>query len=170
LRQSVRSIHILTVSASERLFVGMDAVANSRRRRTKKSRTHLYHTTNQSYFPTPPSHAISASLWRRCAQGKLDRRLPRPRRISRRPYFLRDELMDWLRRQLRQGRAADAARRDTTLETPSLAVILPALAVDPNGVYRPAQVIAALGLCSTSLRTAWRRGELRIVRRCGRFC
>jgi hypothetical protein len=35
---------------------------------------------------------------------------PRPRLIARRPYFLRDEIMDWLRQQPMQGRAADAAR------------------------------------------------------------
>jgi hypothetical protein len=40
--------------------------------------------------------------------------------------------------------------------------------VDPNGVYRPAQVIAALGLRASSLRSEWRAGRLRIVRRCGK--
>ena len=40
--------------------------------------------------------------------------------------------------------------------------------IDPNAIYRPAEVIAALGLRSSSLRTEWRAGRLRIVRRCGR--
>jgi hypothetical protein len=40
--------------------------------------------------------------------------------------------------------------------------------VHPDAVYRPAEVIAALGLRGSSLRTEWRAGRLRIVRRCGR--
>jgi hypothetical protein len=44
----------------------------------------------------------------------------------------------------------------------------PALVIDPNTVYLPGQVQAALGLRKSSLRTEWRRGRLRVVRRCGR--
>jgi hypothetical protein len=40
--------------------------------------------------------------------------------------------------------------------------------IDPNAVYLPGEVIAALGLRSSSLRTEWRHGRLRVVRRCGR--
>jgi hypothetical protein len=45
---------------------------------------------------------------------------------------------------------------------------LPALDIHPDGIYRPADVIRALGLRVSSLRTEWRRGRLRIVRRCGK--
>jgi hypothetical protein len=44
----------------------------------------------------------------------------------------------------------------------------PALAIDPNAIYRPEQVQIALGLRASSLRTEWRRGRLRVLRRCGR--
>jgi hypothetical protein len=40
--------------------------------------------------------------------------------------------------------------------------------IDPNAVYRPQQVIAALGLRGSSLRSEWRAGRLRVVRRCGK--
>jgi hypothetical protein len=43
-----------------------------------------------------------------------------------------------------------------------------AFLIDPNAVYRPAQVIAALGLRASSLRSEWRSGRLRIVKRCGK--
>jgi hypothetical protein len=53
--------------------------------------------------------------------------------------------------------------------TPTLpAPILPALAIDPHGIYRPAQIQAALGLGGRALRAEWRAGRLRIVRRCNR--
>ena len=42
------------------------------------------------------------------------------------------------------------------------------LHIDPNAVYRPQQVIAALGLRDSSLRSEWRAGRLRVVRRCGK--
>lgn len=48
------------------------------------------------------------------------------------------------------------------------APILPALDIRPDGVYLTAQIREALGLRSSSLRTEWRRGRLRIVRRCGK--
>jgi hypothetical protein len=46
--------------------------------------------------------------------------------------------------------------------------IAPALAIDPNGVYRPEVIQAALGLGASALRAEWRRGALRIIRRCNR--
>lgn len=46
--------------------------------------------------------------------------------------------------------------------------ILPALDLRPDGIYLPSQVIAALGLRGSSLRSEWRQGRLRIVRRCGK--
>lgn len=61
-------------------------------------------------------------------------------------------------------------RRRTTAEpcpVPPLP-ILPALDLSPTAIYRPEQIRAALGLRASSLRTEWRRGRLRIVRRCGR--
>jgi hypothetical protein len=42
------------------------------------------------------------------------------------------------------------------------------LAIVPNAVYLPDQIIAALKLRASSLRTEWRAGRLRVVRRCGR--
>jgi len=46
--------------------------------------------------------------------------------------------------------------------------ILPALDLRPDAVYRPEQIRTALGLRVSSLRTEWRQGRLRVVRRCGR--
>jgi hypothetical protein len=40
--------------------------------------------------------------------------------------------------------------------------------IHPSGVYTVAFVRAALCLRASSLRTEWRAGRLRIVRRCGR--
>jgi hypothetical protein len=45
---------------------------------------------------------------------------------------------------------------------------LPTLDLRVDGIYTPAQVITALGLRGSSLRTEWRRGRLRVVRRCGK--
>ena len=59
----------------------------------------------------------------------------------------------------RKRPAAGAAPPGTTL---------PALDIRPEGVYRPEQIRAAPGLRASSLRTEWRHGRLRIVRRCGR--
>jgi hypothetical protein len=60
-------------------------------------------------------------------------------------------------------------RRRTDDATPTLpAPILPALAIDPNGVYRASQIQAALELGARALRAEWREGRLRIVRRCNR--
>lgn len=60
-------------------------------------------------------------------------------------------------------------RKAPAVETaPSPSPIVPALDLRPDGVYLPRQVQAALGLRASSLRTEWRRGRLRIVRRCGR--
>jgi hypothetical protein len=53
-------------------------------------------------------------------------------------------------------------------EQKEAAPILPALAIDPNGIYRASQIQAALGLGSRALRAEWRAGRLRIVRRCNR--
>jgi hypothetical protein len=44
----------------------------------------------------------------------------------------------------------------------------PALDLRLDGIYTPAQVTVALGLRASSLRTEWRRGRLRVVRRCGK--
>lgn len=46
--------------------------------------------------------------------------------------------------------------------------ILPALDVRRDGIYLPSQIIAALGLRASSLRTERRAGRLMIRRRCGR--
>jgi hypothetical protein len=51
---------------------------------------------------------------------------------------------------------------------PPTTPVLPALDIKPDAVYRPADVNRALGLRASSLRTEWRRGRLRIVRRCGK--
>jgi hypothetical protein len=49
-----------------------------------------------------------------------------------------------------------------------LTPVLPVLPLDPNGVYLPRQVIAALGLRVSSLRHEWRQGRLRIIKRCNK--
>jgi hypothetical protein len=54
--------------------------------------------------------------------------------------------------------------RKTVTETATL----PALDIRPDGVYRPAQIQAALGLGGRALRAEWRAGRLRVVRRCNR--
>lgn len=59
-------------------------------------------------------------------------------------------------------------RVETLMAPPGAAPILPALDIRPDGIYRPAQVIQALGLRASSLRSEWRAGRLRSVRRCGR--
>jgi hypothetical protein len=46
--------------------------------------------------------------------------------------------------------------------------VLPPFVIDPHAVYRPEQVRQALGLRASSLRTEWRAGRLRFVRRCGK--
>jgi hypothetical protein len=46
--------------------------------------------------------------------------------------------------------------------------IAPALDLSPTAIYRPDDVIRALGLRASSLRTEWRAGRLRIIRRCGK--
>jgi hypothetical protein len=61
------------------------------------------------------------------------------------------------------------SRKRSDDATPTLpALILPALAIDPNGIYRASQIQAALGLGARALRGEWREGRLRIVRRCNR--
>jgi hypothetical protein len=40
--------------------------------------------------------------------------------------------------------------------------------ISPTGIYSTGAVIAALGLRASSLRTEWRAGRLRVVRRCGK--
>jgi hypothetical protein len=64
-------------------------------------------------------------------------------------------------------RARHAARNGHAVE-PAPAPVLPALDIHPDAIYRPGDVIRALGLRASSLRTEWRRGRLRIVRRCGK--
>jgi hypothetical protein len=44
----------------------------------------------------------------------------------------------------------------------------PPFVIELSAVYRPAAVIAALGLRASSLRSEWRAGRLRIVKRCGK--
>jgi hypothetical protein len=46
--------------------------------------------------------------------------------------------------------------------------IQPALDLKPDAIYLPSQVIAALQLRSSSLRSEWRAGRLRVLRRCGK--
>ena len=45
---------------------------------------------------------------------------------------------------------------------------MPPFVIDPNGVYLAEQIRAALRLRASSLKSEWRRGRLRVVRRCGR--
>jgi hypothetical protein len=59
------------------------------------------------------------------------------------------------------------SRQTDTDATPTLP-ITPALDLRPGAVYLPRQVIAALGLRASSLRSEWRAGRLKIRRRCGR--
>jgi hypothetical protein len=56
---------------------------------------------------------------------------------------------------------------DNAPSTPP-ASILPALDIRPDGIYRPAQIQAALGLGARALRAEWRAGRLRVVRRCNK--
>jgi hypothetical protein len=56
---------------------------------------------------------------------------------------------------------------NSTIDTTPALPIMPALELRPDAVYLPRQVIAALGLRASSLRSEWRAGRLRIVRRCG---
>lgn len=60
------------------------------------------------------------------------------------------------------------ARRSPDVETTTPPSIVPALRIEPNSVYRPAMIQAALGLGASALRGEWRRGRLRIIRRCNR--
>jgi hypothetical protein len=53
-------------------------------------------------------------------------------------------------------------------DTSPIAPILPALDIRPDGVYLPCQVIAALRLRRSSLRSEWRAYRLTVRRRCGR--
>jgi hypothetical protein len=46
--------------------------------------------------------------------------------------------------------------------------IMPALDIRPDGVYLAEQIRTALRLRASSLKSEWRRGTLRVVRRCGR--
>ena len=55
-----------------------------------------------------------------------------------------------------------------TLDTPIATPILPALDIRRDGIYLPSQVIEALGLRASSLRSEHRAGRLKIRRRCGR--
>lgn len=62
-------------------------------------------------------------------------------------------------------------RRHATTDTPDAPPALPiapALDLRPDAIYLPRQVIAALGLRASSLRSEWRAGRLRIIRRCGK--
>jgi hypothetical protein len=47
-------------------------------------------------------------------------------------------------------------------------LIAPALAIRPDDVFLPSQIQDALCLRASSLRSEWRSGRLRVVRRCGR--
>jgi hypothetical protein len=59
-------------------------------------------------------------------------------------------------------------QRELSVLTAALPPTKPVLDIRQDGVYLPRQIIAALGLRSSSLRSEWRAGRLRIVRRCGR--
>jgi hypothetical protein len=59
-------------------------------------------------------------------------------------------------------------QREQSAPTTALPSTTPVLDIRLDGVYLPRQIIAALGLRSSSLRSEWRAGRLRIVRRCGR--
>jgi hypothetical protein len=48
------------------------------------------------------------------------------------------------------------------------APILPALDIHQDGIYRPVQIAAALGLGARALRGEWRAGRLRVIRRCNK--
>jgi hypothetical protein len=65
-------------------------------------------------------------------------------------------------------RRRNAERAAANGATPAALLIGPALAIDPNAVYRPEALRAALGLGASALRAEWRRGALRIIRRCNR--
>lgn len=65
-------------------------------------------------------------------------------------------------------RRRSAERAAANEATPPALPIGPAIAIDPNAVYRPEQIRAALGLGASALRAEWRRGALRIIRRCNR--
>jgi hypothetical protein len=66
-----------------------------------------------------------------------------------------------MRRRSAEHAAANGA-------APSVSPIAPTLDLRPDAVYLPSQVIAALGLRASSLRSEWRAGRLRVVRRCGK--
>jgi hypothetical protein len=68
--------------------------------------------------------------------GQTRSTAPRPRRIGRQPYFLGVEFLDWLRRQPRQGRAADAAR--VNIATPRR--YLPRRSCWPSGIRATARL------------------------------
>jgi hypothetical protein len=53
-------------------------------------------------------------------------------------------------------------------QTPVTSPVVPSLDIRPDGVYLPTQIRVALGLKSSSLRTEWRHGRLRVIRRCGK--
>jgi hypothetical protein len=59
-------------------------------------------------------------------------------------------------------------RRKESSDSIPADLILPALDIKPEAVYRPEQVRVALALRASSLRREWRAGRLRVVRRCGR--
>lgn len=69
----------------------------------------------------------------------------------------------------RRKRTIDKADAPDESDAPQVAVtIAPTLDIRADGIYRPEQVRAALGLGSSALRAEWRAGRLRIVRRCKR--
>lgn len=57
---------------------------------------------------------------------------------------------------------------NATIDPETDSCVEPALDIKPNAVYLPSQIRTALHLRASSLRTEWRRGRLRIIRRCGR--
>lgn len=56
----------------------------------------------------------------------------------------------------------------STVEDPAPPIPSSPFVIDPNAVYLPGQVRAALGLRASSLKSEWRAGRLRVVKRCGR--
>ncbi|HEY7427431.1 MAG TPA: hypothetical protein VH682_24570 [Gemmataceae bacterium] len=58
--------------------------------------------------------------------------------------------------------------RPKHIDDPAPAVLGGPFIIDPSAAYKPAEVIAGLGLRASSLRSEWRAGRLVIRRRCGR--
>lgn len=46
--------------------------------------------------------------------------------------------------------------------------IAPILDIQPNGVYRASQIQSALGLGGKAIHAEWKKGRIRILRRCNR--